>query len=122
MTQLPWPLDNQLVKTVEERGKKGARAIKKDCIDVLNKNGERFDWEDDDLSELEVVNEQSKLVDPGVADILLDTGHEEELGGSQEVKENPSYVTRAVAARRRAGLHVESEPRQTSAPRSGGAR
>ena len=38
---------------------------------------------------------------------------EEELGGSQEAKEKPSHVTRAVAARRRAGLDIESVPRQS---------
>ena len=66
MTQLPWPLDNRLVKKVEEWGKKGASAIKRGCIDFLNRNGEKFDWENDDISELEVVNEQPKLVQPGL--------------------------------------------------------
>ena len=95
-------------------GQKGARTIKRGCIDFLNRNGERFDWKNDDLSELDVVlNEQSIPVDPGVADIPLDAGPEEELGGSQEVKEKSSYVTRAVAARRRAGLDVESAPHQS---------
>ena len=52
-------------------------------------------------------------MDPGAAEIPLDAGPEDELGGFQGVKEKPSYVTRAVAARRRAGLDVESEPRQS---------
>ena len=62
VTQLPWPLDKHLVKKVEAWGKKGARATKKGCIEFLNRNGENIDWENDDLSELEVVNEQPKLV------------------------------------------------------------
>ena len=37
-----------------------------------------------------MVNEQPKLGDPGVTDIPLDGGPEEELGGSPEVKEKPS--------------------------------
>ena len=37
VTQLPWPLDNNLVKKIEERGKKGASAIKRGCIDFLNR-------------------------------------------------------------------------------------
>ena len=82
LTQLPWPLDNKLVKKVEEWDKKEARAIKRGCIDFLNRNGEKFDWENDNLSELEVVNEQPKLVDPGVAEIPLGAEPEEELGGS----------------------------------------
>ena len=65
------------------------------------------------MSELEVVSEQPKLVNPGMADIPLAAEPEEELGGPLEVKEKPSYVTRDVAARRRAGLDVELEPRQS---------
>ena len=91
-----WPLGNRLVKKVEAWDKKGARAIKKGCIEFLNRNGETFDWENDDLSELEVVNEQPKLVDPGVADIPLDDDPNEELGEAPEIKEKPSYMTRAV--------------------------
>ena len=48
-----------------------------------------------------------------MADIPSGAEPEEELGGPEEVKEKPSYVTRAVAARRRAGLDVESAPRQS---------
>ena len=43
VTQLPWPLDNRLVKKVEKWGEKGANAIKRGCINVLNRNGEKFD-------------------------------------------------------------------------------
>ena len=68
--------------------------------------------ENDDLSELEVVNEQPKLVDSGVVDIPLDARLKEELDGPPAVKEKPSYLTRAVAARQRVGLGVKSEPRQ----------
>ena len=65
------------------------------------------------MSELEVVSEQPKLVDPGVADIPSAAEPKEELGGPHEVKEKPLYVTKAVAARRRVGLDVESVPRQS---------
>ena len=82
-------------------------------VDFLNRNGENFDWENGDLSELEVVSEKPKLVDPGVAEILLAAEPKEELGGSQEAKEKHSYVTRAVAVRRRAGRDVELVPRQS---------
>ena len=52
-------------------------------------------------------------MDPGVAEISLAAEPEEELGDSRETKEKPSHVTRAVAARRRAGLDVKSVPRQS---------
>ena len=54
MTQLPWPLDNKLIRKIEEWDKKEASVIKRGCIDFLDRNEEKFDWENDDLSELEV--------------------------------------------------------------------
>ena len=66
--------------------------FKRGCIDFLNRNGEKFDWENDDLSELEVVNEQPKLVDPGLAEIPLDAEPEEELGGSKEVSKRKIFI------------------------------
>jgi len=69
VTQIPWPLDNILIRKVEAWGKKGARAIKRGRIEFLNRKGEKFDWDNDDLTDLEVVDEQPKLIDPGVADI-----------------------------------------------------
>ena len=74
------------VTGVEEWGKKGAAAIKRGCIEFLNRTGEKFDWDNDDLSKLEVVSEQPKLVDPGVAAIPLSAAPEEELGGSCKIK------------------------------------
>ena len=44
------------MRKIKEWGKKGAKAIKKDYIDFLNRKGEKFDWGNGDLSELEVVN------------------------------------------------------------------
>ena len=111
VTQIPWPLDNHLVQKVEAWGKKGARAIKRGCIEFLNRKKEKFDWENDDLSDLEVVEEQPKVTDPGVADIPEEDEYDEDLGTDKNKKEKPSYVTRAVAARRAAGLDGESGPR-----------
>ena len=47
-----------------------------------------------------------------MVDIPVDDAAKDNLGGIKEVKEMPAYVTRTVAARQRAGLDVESEPRQ----------
>ena len=62
----------------EERG----CSDKKGLYRVFNRRGEKFDWDNDDLSELEVVSEQPKLVDPGVAEAPLPTEPKGELGGS----------------------------------------
>ena len=85
-------------------GKKGVRAIKKGCIEFLNRKGENFDWENDNLSDLEVVSEQPKAVDPGVADIPLDNGPYEELGGASEVKEKAFTCHEGCCSPSRAGL------------------
>ena len=101
------------MRRIKEWGKKGAAVIERDCIQFFTRDGKKFDWENDDLSELEVVRDQPKLVDPGVAEAPLSDEPEEELGGSPVAPEKPLYYTRAVAARRRAGLDVESTPRQS---------
>ena len=80
---------HQLVRKIEEWGKKGAKAIQRGYIDFLNRNGEKFDWDNDDLSELEVVSEQPKLVDPGVAEVPLSAEPKEKLGGPGESAEKP---------------------------------
>ena len=48
-----------------------------------------------------------------MAEAPLSAEPEEELGGSPVVPGKPSYYTRAAASRRRAGLDVESAPRQS---------
>ena len=68
-------------------GEKGARVIQRDSIEFRNRKGEKFDWENDDLSDLEVANEQPKMTDPGVADISVDANDEEELDGAEAPKE-----------------------------------
>ena len=69
VTQIPWPLNNDLIRKVESWGKRSVRAIKRNRIDFLNRKGEKFDWDNDDLSDLEVTDEQPKMIDPGVADV-----------------------------------------------------
>ena len=64
-----------------------------------------------------MVNEQPKLVDPGVTEAPLSDEPKDELGGSSVVAEKPSYYTRAMAARLRAGLDAESAPRQSQGVR-----
>ena len=53
VTQVPCPLDGCLLQTLKVWGRKGARAIKGNHTDFLNRKGKKFDWSSDDLSELE---------------------------------------------------------------------
>ena len=114
VTQVPWPLDGYLLQKVEEWGRKGVRAIKKNRIDFLNRKGEKFDWDSDNISELEVVEDQPKLVDLGVAlkEVNPDE-YDQDLGIKQkEEKTKPLYAAKAITARQNAGLGVELVPRQ----------
>ena len=89
-----------MIRKVEAWGKRSVHAIKRNRIDFLNRKGEKFDWDNVDLSDLEVTDEQPKMIDPGVADVPEKDEYDEDPDQDRTVKEKPSYVTRAVAARK----------------------
>ena len=45
-------------------GKRGKHAIQRGHLKFLNRNGEKFDWENDDLANLETNRTEEKLVHP----------------------------------------------------------
>ena len=51
--QIPWT--DRLLKTTNQWGGKGKAAIMQGRIKFLNRNGEKFDWDNDDLGQIEVV-------------------------------------------------------------------
>ena len=53
-------------------------------LNSLIEKKEKFDWENDDLLDLEVVSEQPKLVDPGVADVSEDDEYDATLGTEEK--------------------------------------
>ena len=61
---LPYP--DAILKKVENWGKRSKRAILRGRIDFLNRKGEKFDWDNDDLADLKAVDEQPKLVHPDI--------------------------------------------------------
>ena len=69
MTQILWSKDDHLIQKVESWEKRGLRAIKRGCIKFLYRVGKTFDWDNNDLLDLEVVDDQTKLTDLGVANI-----------------------------------------------------
>ena len=85
--------------------KDDARAIKQDCIEFFNRKRRELDFENGNFSELEFVNDQQKLTDPGVVDIMVEDEFDEDISAKEKAKEKSSYVTRAVVAHRRAGLN-----------------
>ena len=44
--------------------KKGKKAILKGQIKFMNQKGEKFDWDNDDLTEIEMSDIEPKLVQP----------------------------------------------------------
>ena len=49
VTQIPWPLDNHVVRKVEAWGKKGARAIKRGCMCASKRTGRCVGREEDGM-------------------------------------------------------------------------
>ena len=45
-------------------GEKGKKAILNGQIKFLNQEGERFDWDNDDLTEIKMADKEPKLVQP----------------------------------------------------------
>ena len=104
--QMPWP--DRLLKVVNSWGKKGKRAIQRGHLKFLNRNGEKFDWENDDLANLEADRTEEKLVYPDfiteIPWLKTETDYEDIVGhqsASQEYK--PTVAQRVAAARQSAG-------------------
>ena len=83
----------------------------------MNRKGEKFDWDNDDLADLTAVNEQPKLVHP---DIIAEIPGVETQDMYDNVigpipigeEEKPSsYAERALVARRNAGLDTDDQAR-----------
>ena len=83
----------------------------------MNRKGEKFDWDNDDLADLTAVNEQPKLVHP---DIIAEIPGVETQDMYDNVigpipigeEEKPSsYAERALMARRNAGLDTDDQAR-----------
>ena len=60
--QLFWP--DRLLKKAEKWCKKGKSAVLRGQIKFLNRHGEKFDWDNDDLEEIGVSKTDEKLVQP----------------------------------------------------------
>ena len=60
--QMPWP--DRLLKVAKSWGKRGKHAIQRGHLKFLNRNGEKFDRENDDLADLKTDRTEEKLVHP----------------------------------------------------------
>ena len=62
--QIPW-LDRML-KIACEWGRTSKKLVMKDSIQFLNRKGKKFDWDNDELSELEAKKDPLKIIHPDI--------------------------------------------------------
>ena len=55
VVQLPFLFLNRMLKKANAWGKKSKAQITKDSIQFLNRMGEKFDWENDEVKTIQVV-------------------------------------------------------------------
>ena len=109
--QMIWP--ERLLRKANAWGKKGKNAILKGQIKFLNRKGDKFDWENNDLTEIEMADKEPKLVQPNfIAKIPLievESDYEPIMGPkpSTEPEVNSSYAERAKKARKNAGQNTD---------------
>ena len=104
--QMPWP--DRLLKVANSWGTRGKHAIQRGHLKFLNRNGEKFDWENDDLANLETDRTEEKLVHPDfVAEIpgIETEADYENIVGPQSASQGskPTVAQRVAAARQSAG-------------------
>ena len=103
---MPW--QDRLLKIANSWGKRGKHATQRGHLIFLNRNGEKFEWENDDLANLETDQTEEKLVHPyfiaEIPGIETEADYEDILGpqsASQGYK--PTVAQRLATACQRAG-------------------
>ena len=103
---------------MEDWGKCSKRAILRGRIDFLNRKGETFDWDTNDLADLQAIGKQPKLVH---LDIISEipavntAGIYDGMIGPTPIGEEekpPSYVEHTAKARKNAGLDTNNQARE----------
>ena len=83
----------------------------KDSVQFLNRKGEKFDWDDDELSELEVKTEPSKMIHPDILAELpgMELQRDYNTPSRVTVRSGPTPTEQAAAAEIAAGLDAPYE-------------
>jgi hypothetical protein len=119
--QLPFP--NRMLKKVIEWEKKGKAQITKDSIQFLNRLGKQFEWDNDEVEDLQVVmNEPEKVqrdhgVPAEIPGIKIEDDYKAVPGPAVEhelEKESVDVRKGALAARANSGLNVVDTPLVTT--------
>ena len=111
--QLFYP--DRIMKKAEKWGKKGKSAVLRGQIKFLNRYGEKFDWDNDNLEEIKVSKMDEKLVQPdfiaGVPGIEVQGDYDNIIGTKPDVrsdKEIPSFAQSMAEASENYGRNLEA--------------
>ena len=61
------PLPDGTIEIANALGRKSKHLIRRESITILNRYHDKFDWENDDMSDLVVTKDQPKLIHPTIA-------------------------------------------------------
>ena len=105
--QIPW--HDGTIEMANAWGRKSKHVARKELITFLNRRHEPFDWENDDMSDLVVTNDQPKMIHPTIAAELPRIEVERETPSRVQILNRMDVTDRASVARVTAGLDVEVE-------------
>ena len=85
--------------------------VMKDSIQFLNRKGKNFDWDNDELSDLEVKKDTLKTIHPDIPEELpgIELEHDHNNPSQVTVRSIPSVTKKVGAARISAGLYAPPE-------------
>ena len=107
--QIPWP--DRMLKIACEWGRKSKKLVMKDSIQFLNRKGKKFDWDNDELSDLEVKKYPLKMVHPDIPAEFprIEIERDRNTPSRVTVRSKPSVTKQAEAARVSDGLDAPPE-------------
>ena len=105
--QIPWP--DGTIEIANAWGRKSKHFM--ESITFLNRHHDKFDWENDNMSDLVVTKDQPKLIHPTIAAELpgIDVESDRTTPSRVQILNNTDVTDCASAARVIAGLDVEVE-------------
>ena len=106
---IPWP--DRMLKIAYKWGRKIKKLVIKDSIKLLNRKGNKFDWDKDKLSNLEVKKDPLKIIHPDIPEELpgIEFERDHNTPSRVTVRSKPSVTKQAAAARISAGVDEPPE-------------
>ena len=105
--QIQWP--DGTIEMANAWGQKSKHIARKESITFLNRHHEPFNWENDDMSDLVVTNDQPKMIHPTIAAELPGIEVERETLSRVQIFNRIDVTYRLSVAGVNAGLDAEVE-------------